>query len=67
MALKTVKILADLVEPDEEVVNPDDGQPGVVSTVKRDRKRFRIKLCIELDDGRSFEVSGSRFLKMVIG
>lgn len=67
MALKTVKILADLIEPAEQVVNPDDDQPGVVASIKRTRKRFRIALVIELDDGRTFEVGGSQFLKTVIG
>jgi hypothetical protein len=67
MALKTVKILADLIEPDEEIVNPDDDQPGVVTSVKRERKRFRIALVIELDDGRTFEIGGSKFIQAVVG
>lgn len=64
--LKTVKILADLIEPDEEVVHPTDGEPGTVASIQRDRT-FRVRLVIELVDGRTFEVSGSQFLKMVIG
>lgn len=66
MALKTVKILADLVEPDETVVHPTDGEPGVVAAIKRTRQRLRIKLLVELDDGRTFEVSGSKFLQAVV-
>jgi hypothetical protein len=66
MALKTVKILADLIEPNEVVVNPDDDSPGVVAKIQRVRKRLRIALTIELEDGRTFEVGGSRFIDQVV-
>ena len=66
MALKTVKLLADLIEPHEAVVHPDDGTPGVVAKIKRVRKRLRIALTIELEDGRTFEIGGARFIDQVV-
>lgn len=65
--VKHVKILADLVEPGETVCPPDSGTPGVVAKINRFRNKLRLTLRVELDDGRSFEINASKFLRRPAG
>lgn len=66
-ALKNVKLLADLLEPGETVTPPGETDPGVVTRIDRFRKRLRLTLVVELDDGRTFEVGATRMVSTFPG
>lgn len=65
MTIKTVKLLADLVEPTDTILDAQ-GEPGEVASIKRERKRLRLGLTIEFTDGRSIEVGASRYVDEVV-
>ncbi len=66
-SIKSIKILADLLEAGDAVVSPTDEQPGVIARIDRARKRLVIGLTIELTDGRSFEIGASKFVRQPVG
>lgn len=59
--VQSVRLLADLLEPGD-IVEPPDGEAGIVKRVVRARKRLRLTLIIELTDGRDFEIGATRFV-----
>lgn len=65
--VKSVKILADLLEPGDPVIEPSSGESGVVARIRRTAKRLRVNLLVELEDGRSFEVNATKFLRQAVG
>ena len=65
-AIRSVKILADLLEPGDAVIDPAAGEPGVVARIKRARKRLVLGLTIELTDGRTIEIGASKFLRQPV-
>jgi len=57
---KRVEILADLLEKGDTVVR--DETPGVIASIKRVRARLRVSVTVELADGRTFTVGGSKMV-----
>lgn len=61
--IKNLKILADLVEPGDTVIDPATDEPGVVARIRRASRRFKVQVNIELEDGRTIEIGGSKYLR----
>lgn len=65
-SIRSVKLLADLAERGDAVIPPGDDAPGVVSLIKRARKRLSVAVTIELEDGRSFTIGANKFVRQAV-
>lgn len=62
-SIKHVRILADLVERGDTVIDPATQEPGIVARIHRARRRLVLGLTIELVDGRTIEIGAAKFLQ----
>lgn len=63
-SIRKVKVLADLLEPGDEIVNA--GEVSTIEKIKRFRKRLRLVVLLELADGRTVEVNAGKFVNTPI-
>lgn len=62
--IQHVKILADLIEPGEDIIH--DGNVATISKVRRFKDRLRVKVELTLDDGRTVTIGGTKFVRRVV-